>query len=156
MEVVPGKSLHVLLVEDSEDDTLLFKHAVTATGLKMTFTTVSDGQQAIHYLQGKPPFADRDLHPFPTMIVTDLKMPGVDGFDLLKWLRAHPHCAVIPIIVLSSSSQEEDVLKAYQLGANAYFSKPLAYKELSDLLLANHLFWSLCKLPTPPQDSRCQ
>lgn len=155
MAVDAATPLRILLVEDSQDDTLFFRHALKASQLNAHLYAVTDGEQAIQYLQGLPPFSDRALAPFPDMVVTDIKMPKVDGFALLEWLRDKPDCSVIPTVVLSASRLDEDVKKAYFLGANAYLWKPGAISELADVLVTLHAFWSRCEKPKPPSGSRC-
>lgn len=155
MEKVATTPLHILLAEDTEDDVIFFRHALTVSRLRTTLAHVHDGQEAIAYLRAEPPFSDRTKHPFPEMIVTDLKMPRADGFDLLTWLNKHPDCAVIPTLVLSSSYMDSDVAKAYQLGANAFLSKPSDINQYAELLLATYMFWSRCQRPPAPKDHRC-
>lgn len=135
---------------------MLFRHALATSRLRTTFSHVSDGQEAIAYLRADPPFSDRTRHPFPEMVVTDLKMPGTDGFQLLSWLKNHPDCAVIPTLVLSSSYMEADVARAYELGANAFLSKPSDIKQYADLLLATYMFWSKCHRPPVPKEHKCR
>ena len=155
VELSSSKQLAILLAEDSDEDAFLFRHALEASRLKARLTRVCDGNEAMHYLQAKPPFSDRSEHPFPDMIVTDLKMPKADGFDLLRWLKNNRTCGVIPTIVLSASFLEADVVKAYELGANAFLTKPSGVKELADLLLLTYMFWSHCQRPPPPAGFKC-
>src|SRR3569832_87904 len=89
----------ILIVEDLEEDILLLQMALKRSGVKGQINIVRNGQEAIDYLRGDPPYDDREKHPFPFMIYTDLKMPKVDGFGLLKWIKSHPDCSVIPIII---------------------------------------------------------
>ncbi len=156
MPSVPGHSFHILLVEDSEEDAFFFRHALKSSQLRAGFTHVLDGLKAMDYLRAVPPFSDRGRHPFPDMIVTDLKMPGMDGLEFLRWLKRHPTCAVIPTIVLSSSYIPSDVVKAYQSGANAFITKPTGIKELTDLILLTHMFWSQCQRAPPPPNLKCE
>ena len=155
MEIGFSTSLHILLAEDSESDAFLFRHALRAARLQAGLSVVHDGQEAVDYLEAKPPFSDRTRNPFPDVIVTDLKMPGMDGFDLLEWIKSHADCAVIPAIVLSSSYMEADVTKAYALGANAFLTKPGNAKDLADLLLLTYTFWSRCLRPSVPRSLKC-
>lgn len=147
--------LHILLAEDSEDDAFFFSRALQISRLNANLSHVIDGEKAISYLSGVPPYSDRAQHPFPDMIVTDLKMPKADGFDLLSWLDSHPACAVIPVIVMSSSYHEPDVAKAYQMGANAFLAKPSDTQALAELLLITYTFWSRCQRPSPPPGLKC-
>lgn len=155
MELAPPKPLHFLLAEDSEEDAFLFRHGLEASRLQATLAHVVDGSQAIAYLQAQLPYADRNEYPFPDILITDLKMPGADGFVLLKWVKEHPSCAVIPTMVLSASFLEQDVVKAYELGANAFLTKPSGVKELGELLLLTYMFWSRCQRPPPPAGLKC-
>jgi CheY-like chemotaxis protein len=150
-----NSTLTILLVEDSPDDVLLFRHALKSTGLDARVSHVLDGGVAIEYLEAAPPYDDRERYPFPDMIMTDLKMPLFDGFELLAWLQARPKCSAIPTIVLSASNHESDVARAYQLGANAYLLKPNTVTDLTRLLQVTHAFWSHCQRPALPRALRC-
>ena len=94
------------------------------------YTEIHSGFQAIDYLSGEGEYADRERYPLPCLIITDLKMPGVDGFELLEWLECHHEFARVPKIVLTSSSIEEDQKRARQLGACAFFVKPSQLNNL--------------------------
>ena len=156
MPGAPSITLCILLAEDSDEDAFFFKHALELTQLKASIIRVTNAAEAIEYLEGTPPFSERAAHPFPDMIITDLKMPKADGFDLLRWRRSHPKCAVIPTIVLSASHIEGDVALAYELGANAFLTKPGTLAELKDLLLVTHMFWAHCQRPPPPPGLKCE
>jgi CheY-like chemotaxis protein len=108
---------------------------------------VADGHEAVEYLQGEGKYGKRDEFPFPKVIISDLKMPRLSGLELLEWLRNHPHCAVIPAILLSGSTLEEDIMKAYELGANTYFRKPASFGELVELLRRLRDYWEQSELP---------
>ena len=112
-----------LLVEDNEDDVFFMRRAFQAAGLKNPLHIVTDGEQAIEYLSGQKRFLDRDKHPLPDMIFLDLKMPGLNGFDVLRWIR-HDFKSNVPVAVLTSSPEEIDRQKARQLGADCYLLKP--------------------------------
>jgi CheY-like chemotaxis protein len=138
----------ILLIEDDQNDILLLRRVLNREGFGGRVQFVCNGQDGIDYLQGKAAYADRDRYPFPSFIITDLKMPRVDGFQVLQWLRDHPERAVIPTIVLSSSAQEEDVIRAYQLGANSYFLKPLDSCNLQKLVKEICRYWEICRRPS--------
>ncbi|MDB6122764.1 MAG: response regulator receiver protein [Pedosphaera sp.] len=140
----------VLVVEDDPNDALLLKIALQKNGLDGNIHFVSDGQEAMDYLSGIPPYDDRQKHPFPSLIYTDLKMPRQDGFEVLKWLNDRPDCSVIPIIVLSASAEDRDIKKAYQLGANAYLVKPSTINQLTEMLHTCMRFWGICQKPAGP------
>jgi CheY-like chemotaxis protein len=112
-----------LLVEDNEDDAFFMRRAFQDAGLRNPLHIVTNGEQAIDYLAGAPPFADREKHPLPDMIFLDLKMPGRDGFDVLAWLRQEKKFEG-PVAVLTSSPEEIDRTRARQLGADCYLLKP--------------------------------
>ena len=143
------------MADDSEDDRFFVERALDASGLGMFFHGVCDGQQAIDYLKAKEDFANRNKYPFPNLLLLDIKMPAVDGFDVLAWLREHPECKVIPTIIFSSSSRESDVHHSYVLGANAFIVKPTSAEELTKLIQLTYQFWSHCQTPPPPRNERC-
>jgi|SRR3954464_11273426 CheY-like chemotaxis protein len=138
--------LDILLAEDDPHDIELFKIALKQCGHVQSLNVVRDGEELIDYLQGKPPFVGRRRVP-PTVIFMDLKMPKLNGFDVLRWLKKHPACGVIPTIMLSGSALEQDVRKAYQLGVNAFFNKPTHFGELAEILELTFNFWSRCERP---------
>ena len=112
-----------LLVEDNEDDAFFMRRAFQDAGLHNPLHIVTNGEEAIDYMAGAAPFADRDKHPLTDMIFLDLKMPGRDGFDVLAWLRQEKKFEV-PVAVLTSSPEEIDRTRARQLGADCYLLKP--------------------------------
>jgi len=117
----------ILLAEDREDDVILVQKAFEKGGIRNPLFVVRDGQEAIDYLTGVFPFSDRDRFPVPSLLLLDLKMPRVDGFDVLRWLRTQPNLAPLRVVVLTSSQDIRDVSKAYQLGANSFLVKPLDF-----------------------------
>ena len=118
------KTRTILIAEDDGDDAFIFRNACTLAALDHQLRFVRDGQEAINYLQGKPPFGDREKSPEPHPLVADLKMPGVDGFDLLRWVRSTPKWKELPVVVLSGSDYAGDKHRATQLGASDYLVKP--------------------------------
>src|ERR1700710_2199569 len=116
----------ILLVEDEENDAMLMKMAFEKNNILNPIQWVRDGQEAVAYLNGDGAFADRALHPFPEVLLLDLKMPRMTGMELLAWIQEHPDFKVIPTIIMTSSKQESDIDKAYHLGANTYMTKPVS------------------------------
>jgi len=119
----------ILLVEDREDDILLIRKAFERAGISNPMQVVHDGEEAISYLAGERKFSNRAEYPLPWLILLDLKMPKVDGFEVLKWIRKQPGFSRIVVIVLTSSEQIRDVNTAYQLGANSFMVKPLEFEN---------------------------
>src|ERR1051325_4442765 len=107
--------LSILVAEDDPCDALLLEQALLKAGLHVPVQFVNNGQEALDYFAGEPPFADRSLYPIPTLLVLDLKMPGVDGFEVLDWLRHQTQLAGTLVVVLSGSEDTADIERAYAL-----------------------------------------
>ena len=131
----------VLLVEDDENDVFFFKRAMKLAGWTDPLQVARDGKQAIDYLGGSGQFSSRDEFPLPALLLLDLKLPYVNGLEVLKWIRDNPALRQMAIIVLTSSREDVDIERACQLGANAYVVKPAASEELVDLVKAIWAFW---------------
>lgn len=151
--MVPAEPLLVLIAEDDPNDVLLLRRAFQKNGMDLPVHVCNDGQEAMDYLRGEGPYADRLKYPFPRAIITDLKMPRCSGFELLEWLDEHAECSVIPTIVLSASAEDRDVKRCFELGANCYFQKPSNFADLCELVKLNHIFWTKSVLPALPK--RC-
>jgi CheY-like chemotaxis protein len=143
-------TLQILVAEDNEDDAFILTHALKSAGLPIPAFICRDGQEVIDYIQGTGVFADRAKYPLPRMLILDIKMPRLSGLEVLRWVRAHPGCAVIPTIILTSSAHPHDVAEAFKNGVNAYFLKPATPDGMQDLLKIIHKFWSASVLPAPP------
>lgn len=141
----------ILIAEDNENDAVLFRHAAESgasrAGIDVKIHRVRDGEEAIAYLSGEKIFASRKLHPFPDLIVLDLKMPLVNGLEVLKWLKAHSEFRRIPKILFSGSGLEKDVDRGYELGVNTYFEKPGSLDEYRDLVFHLIAYWGYTKRP---------
>jgi DNA-binding response OmpR family regulator len=131
----------LLLVEDDPNDILLFERAMEKIQLPIELIVVQDGEKAISYLSGSGKFKDRKRYPLPHIILVDLKLPKKSGFDVVEWVKNHPEFKIIPVIVLSSSKQVQDVNLAYGLGTNSYLVKPIGFNELSKLIEAFGCYW---------------
>jgi CheY-like chemotaxis protein len=131
----------VLVAEDNEVDKLLFRRACTKVTMPATFHFVADGVDAIAYLKGENAYADRRLHPLPDLMVLDIQMPRLNGFDVLEWLRQQPGLKRLPVTVLSSSDMSVDVNRAYDLGVNAYLVKPSDSADMPLILKRLEEFW---------------
>jgi CheY-like chemotaxis protein len=124
----------VLYVEDSADDFELLKLASQKCGRPFSLQHAADGEQAIAYLQGATAFTDREEHPYPDLVLLDLKLPRLDGFEVLQWIRANPATKTLPVVVLAGSSFRADIRRALELGANSYAAKPANFEELQVLI----------------------
>ena len=144
-----------MVAEDDSSDLTLLRHAVTNVDSSVRLQITRDGNELIRYLQGEADFADRDQHPVPDLIMLDLKMPQLSGFEVLKWLKHHPEYVLIPKIVLSGSTLEKDIEEAYELGANTYFTKPSSFHELEKLMRLVVGYWSESQPPVARILNRC-
>lgn len=142
-----NRNLTILVAEDDENEAFLLKRSLTKAGINNPVQVVSDGQESIDYLAGTGRFGDRKEFPFPSVIILDLKMPRVNGFEVLKWLRQHPTHAVIPVIVMTNSNLPGDIRRAYELGANSYIVKPHGLQDLVRALRLVYEYWALCEKP---------
>jgi CheY-like chemotaxis protein len=131
----------ILVAEDDENDIFLLRRAFERVGIPNPLCFVRNGQEAVDYLAGTGRFAQRDLHPLPGMLLLDLKMPWMDGFDVLRWLRDHPEFDKLPVVVLTSSKLGVDVDKSRALGVYDYRVKPNAFEDLVHLLADVRQCW---------------
>jgi CheY-like chemotaxis protein len=134
-------SKRVLVAEDDPSDAFLLQRAFTAAQIPATLHFVRDGQEAIDYLQGEAKYSNRNDHPLPDLMLLDLKMPKLNGFDVLSWLRARPGLKRLLVAVLTSSDQSVDINRAYDLGANSYLLKPHGSTDLVDLVKRLQKYW---------------
>jgi CheY-like chemotaxis protein len=146
----------ILLVEDDPNDVWLVKHAFASASIHNPLRVVSDGQEAIDYLKGLGSFGDRTAFPLPKLILLDLKMPRLNGFDVISWMRRHYPWKLTPIIILSSSALPQDVNRAYELGANAYMVKPADFRALERLFRTIADFWNAGETPTSEAEAAVQ
>lgn len=135
------ESAVILLAEDEEDYVLLIKKAFTQTKIPIVLQVVSDGREAMCYLEGVGKYANRDEFPLPDLFLLDLKLPRYNGFEVLAWLRKHPGFATLRVLVLTSSERVRDVNEAYRLGANSFLVKPYDFDDLAYLSALINDFW---------------
>jgi CheY-like chemotaxis protein len=131
----------ILVAEDEANDRFFINRAFRDCGAGHRVIFVTDGEQAIHYLAGQPPFDDREQFPLPALLIVDVKMPRMTGFDVIVWVRAHPEWQCLPVLVLSSSTLEQDVQRAYELTANTYLAKPPTYTTLTKAVEELCQYW---------------
>jgi CheY-like chemotaxis protein len=126
----------ILIVDDSSDDAMLIKRAVLSLRPKSPVETVSSGKELTAYLEGQGRYADRQAFPYPGLILLDLRMPEMNGFELLGWLKNEPRHAAIPVIVISAFDRQRDIRKSYQLGARTFLRKPVKAETIRDAIRA--------------------
>jgi CheY-like chemotaxis protein len=137
----------IMIVDDDANDRTLIEESFRAIGIADPLQVMGGGAEAIAYMRGEGKFADRSAYPYPTFIVTDLKMPGTDGFAVLEHLKNHPEWAIIPTVVLSGSQDLDDIKKAYMLGASSYHVKPHSLADFTAQLKILHDYWMSCEVP---------
>lgn len=137
----------ILIVDDNPRDITLFQAALENCGLRAPLQVATHAGEAIAYLRGDGPSADRKKFPLPCILFTDLNMPVADGFELLAWLRDHPEHRQMPIIVLTTSRMESDIHRAYALGAHSYMVKPVNFDQLERMMRLAFEYWEICERP---------
>lgn len=137
----------IMVVEDDPNDQFLIERAFRKIGVTDPIQIVNNGVEAIAYMKGEGKYADRKKFAYPTFIMTDLKMPLSDGFAVLDFLKSNPEWKVIPTIVLSASSDLDDIKKSYMLGASSYHVKPHNQEELQNQLAVINAYWMTCQVP---------
>ncbi len=139
----------ILLVEDNADDEALTLRALNKNKIANKIEVVRDGAEALDFLFGTGAHAERDQHELPQVILLDLKLPKVDGLEVLREIRRDPGLRTIPVVMLTSSREERDMLESYHLGVNAYVVKPVGFPEFVNALREVGLFWAVINLPPP-------
>jgi CheY-like chemotaxis protein len=136
------------LVEDTPNDVLLVRRAFQKAKIPNPLQVVSTGEEAILYLRGDGPYANRDEFPLPALVLLDLKLPLKDGFEVLRWIRAQPIMRALRVVVLTSSERFEDLDRACRLGANSILVKPQEFSRLVEVMAALKGYWmSLSAIP---------
>ena len=144
----------ILVVEDDGNDRLLLQLAFSRIGIRDPITFVQGGAEALAYLRGEGQYCRRERYPYPSFLITDLKMPGLDGFSVLAHLKENPERAIMPTIVLSASADLDDIRLAYALGAHSYLVKPVELEELFRLLKMTYNYWRCCDFPYIDTDGK--
>lgn len=140
----------ILLVEDDPDDIVLIQRALSTANLVNPLRIVRDGDEAIAYLSGEGDFADRARYPLPSLLLLDLKLPGKSGLEVLEWVRQSPVHKLLPVVILTSSAQSQDMNRAYALGVNSYLVKPVGFEGLLEMVKGIGMYWMILnKGPEP-------
>jgi CheY-like chemotaxis protein len=141
--------IRILLAEDDPDDRLLTRRALQKSRIANTISTVEDGEELMEYLRHEGEYEDPEDAPRPGLILLDLNMPRMDGREALKKIKSDPELRRIPVIVLTTSEAEQDILQSYDLGVNAFVTKPVTFDGLADAIQALGDFWfEIVKLPS--------
>ena len=131
----------ILLVEDDPNDVLLTQRAFRRANIVNPLQVVQDGEAAVLYLDGQGTYADRDRYPLPVLVLLDLKLPRLSGLEVLEWLQQHPELKRLLVVVLTSSRENADVNRAYDLGANSYLVKPVAFDGFLEMVKTLNMYW---------------
>ena len=143
----------ILLVEDNSDDEILTLRAFKKNKIVNKVIVVHDGAEALDYLLGNGAYAERDASAIPAIILLDLKLPKLDGLEVLRRLRAHERTRLLPIVVLTSSKEEQDIVNSYNLGANSFIRKPVDFDKFAEAIRQLGLYWLVLNElpPSPPK-----
>jgi CheY-like chemotaxis protein len=142
------KTTVILLIEDNPDHVLIIKRGLRANKVLNEIRVAEDGQEAMDYLQHRGKYSDPTSAPRPGLILLDIKLPKLDGFEVLHRIKGDPALKAIPVIILTSSDQEIDIAKGYLEGANSYVSKPIQFTEFIETVSKLELYWVIVnKLP---------
>lgn len=139
----------LVLVEDRPDDIDLTLRALKKNNIVNEVVVLRDGAEALDYFFATGKYAGRDLDELPAVILLDIKLPKVDGLEVLKRLRTNEQTKLIPVVILTSSKEERDVINGYQLGCNSYVRKPVTFEEFSEAVRNLGLYWLLLNEPSP-------
>ena len=151
MTETPSARPVILLVDDNPHDVVLIRLAFRKVGIIDTIHLVKDGAEAMRYINGDDKYADRRTYPPPTLVLLDLKMPGANGFEVLKWIRTHDAFENLVVVVMSGSRDDADIQRAYELGANSYLIKPTKFEDLVKMMesLKDYQSWAGRRRPSP-------
>ncbi|MEH6396961.1 response regulator [Pseudoalteromonas sp.] len=147
------KPITILMADDDEDDRLLTQDALAESRVLNELHFVEDGVELLEYLERKGKFENRDSSPRPSLILLDLNMPRMDGREALQAIKSNPNLKGIPVVILTTSKQEEDMVKGYDLGAASYITKPVTFDGLVDLMKTLGKYWvEFVELPSTYND----
>jgi two-component system response regulator len=143
----------ILLVEDNPDDVTLTIRALKKANIANEVVVVSDGVEALDYLFSTGSYADQSKRTMPEVILLDLKLPKIDGLEVLQRLRADERTRLLPVVILTASKEERDLINGYKLGANSYIRKPVDFKRFAEAIKQLGLYWLVLNEPPPIKGS---
>lgn len=141
----------ILLVEDNANDLELTLHALRSNKVANRIDVARDGEEALDFIFKRGQFAERAQDPRPSLVLLDLKLPKVDGLEVLREIRNHPSTRTIPVVILTSSKEEKDLVAGYQIGVNSYIQKPVDFTQFRETVRHLGLYWMVVNQP-PPAD----
>jgi two-component system, response regulator len=147
--MVTDDVIEILLVEDNPTDVKLTLHALKKYHLANHIEVVRDGAEALNFVFCRGAYAHRRIEDGPRLVLLDLKLPKVDGLEVVRWVKADPRTKAIPVVVLTSSREERDVVESYRLGVNSYIVKPVDFEQFTETMRQLGMYWLL--LNQPPQ-----
>lgn len=139
----------ILLVEDNQDDVDLTLHAFKKNNIKNVVKVVNDGAEALDYLFGKGKYSGRNLEEMPAIILLDIKLPNVGGLEVLQQIRANELTKLLPVVILTSSKEEQDIINSYSFGVNSYVRKPVDFNQFAEAVRQLGLYWLLLNEAPP-------
>ena len=142
-----SKTVDIILVEDNPDDAELVIRALRKSGISNALVHLKDGEEALHFLFCEGPYQGTQALPSPRLILMDLKMPKVDGLEVLRRVKSHEQLRLIPVVMLTSSKEDKDIFESYHLGANSYVVKPVEFEGLLKTVQGLGLYWLLLNQP---------
>lgn len=142
--------IEILLVEDNPDDVELTLHALRKEKLANRIEIARDGEEALDFLFCRGAYAGRSFETPPKVVLLDLKLPKVDGLEVLRQVKANPRTKAIPVVILTASREEKDLVNGYQLGVNAYIQKPVDFDQFREMVKRLGLHWLVINQPSPP------
>ncbi len=145
------KSKTILLVEDNPSDIGLTRRALGKSRISNDLVVVEDGQEALDYLFGTDPLTGQNVNELPALILLDLKLPKVDGLEVLRQIRADERTHRQPVVILTTSSEEDDVAQSYDMGANSFIRKPVDFNQFAEAVQHLGLYWLVLNEPAPPK-----
>ena len=143
------REMRILMVEDNQDDEILILRELKKQNVANQITVVRDGAEALDYLFCTGSYADRDPNELPTVVMLDLKLPKIDGLEVLRRIRADERTKCVPVVVVTSSDEDRDIAESYSRGANSYVRKPVDFNQFREAVRQLHLYWLLINEPPP-------
>jgi CheY-like chemotaxis protein len=137
----------ILLVEDNPDDEALTIRAFGKNGIQNPIVVARDGQEALDYLYGQGQYSDRNIADRPVLILLDIKLPKLNGIEVLRQIRGHEATRLIPVVVLTTSKEEDDLVRSYSLGANSYIRKPVDFMQFMEVVKQVGIYWLMLNEP---------